>query len=71
MKCIERELDLINISVVSEGFSELLSQKLQEARRKGIACIVAAGNSAARSHSRRRCPECWRSLQSQAQGIPR
>jgi len=44
-ECIERELDLINISVVSEGFSELVSQKLQEARRKGIACIVAAGNS--------------------------
>ena len=42
---IERELDLINISVVSEGFSELVSQKLQEARQKGIACIVAAGNS--------------------------
>ena len=44
-ECIERELDLINISVVSDGFSELVSQKLQEARRKGIACIVAAGNS--------------------------
>jgi len=44
-ECIERELDLINISVVSDGFSELVNQKLQEARRKGIACIVAAGNS--------------------------
>lgn len=44
-ECIERELDLINISVVSDGFSELVSQKLQEARQKGIACIVAAGNS--------------------------
>jgi subtilisin len=44
-ECIERELDLINISVVSDGFSELVSQKLQEARHKGIACIVAAGNS--------------------------
>jgi subtilisin family serine protease len=43
--CIERDLDLINISVVSDEFSELLSQKLQEARQKGIACIVAAGNS--------------------------
>jgi len=30
---------------VSEEFSELLAQKLQEARQKGIACIVAAGNS--------------------------
>jgi subtilisin len=44
-ECIERELDLINISVVSDEFSELLSQKLQEARQKGIACIVAAGNT--------------------------
>jgi subtilisin len=44
--CIERELDLINISVVSDGFSELVSQKLQEARHKGIACVVAAGNTA-------------------------
>jgi subtilisin family serine protease len=44
-ECIERDLDLINISVVSDGFSELVSQKLQEARQKGIACIVAAGNS--------------------------
>jgi subtilisin len=44
-ECIERELDLINISVVSDEFSELLSQKLQEAQQKGIACIVAAGNS--------------------------
>ena len=44
-ECIERELDIVNISVVSDGFSELVSQKLQEARRKGIACIAAAGNS--------------------------
>jgi subtilisin family serine protease len=44
-ECIERDLDVINISVVSDGLSELVSQKLQEARQKGIACIVAAGNS--------------------------
>jgi subtilisin len=44
-ECIERELDLINVSVVSEGFSELVTQKLREARHKGIACIVAAGNT--------------------------
>ena len=44
-ECIEREVDVINISVVSDEFSELLSQKLHEARQKGIACIVAAGNS--------------------------
>jgi hypothetical protein len=45
-ECIQRELDLINISVVTSGFSELVSQKLQEARQKGIVCIVAAGNNA-------------------------
>ena len=44
-ECIQRELDLISVSVVSDGFSELVSQKLREARLKGIACIVAAGNT--------------------------
>jgi subtilisin family serine protease len=44
-ECIERELDLVNISVATDEFSELLSQKLREARQKGIACIVAAGNT--------------------------
>jgi len=45
-ECIERELDLVNLSVVTDGFSELLSQKLQEARLKGIACVGAVGNTA-------------------------
>jgi subtilisin len=45
-ECIEQEVDLINIGVVADGFSELVAQKLQEARNRGIACIVAAGNSA-------------------------
>jgi subtilisin len=44
-ECIERELDLVHIGVVTDEFSELLTQKLQEARQKGIACIVAAGNT--------------------------
>lgn len=44
-ECIRREVDLINISVLSDGFSELVAQKLNEARSKGIACIVAAGNT--------------------------
>jgi subtilisin family serine protease len=44
-ECIEREVDLISISVVSDGISELVSQKLREARQKGIACVAAAGNS--------------------------
>jgi subtilisin len=45
-ECIQRELDVINISVVTNGFSELVSQKVQEARQKGILCVVAAGNNA-------------------------
>jgi subtilisin family serine protease len=44
-ECIERELDLVNISVVIDGSSELVAQKLQEAHHKGIACIAAAGNT--------------------------
>jgi subtilisin len=44
-ECIERELDLISIGVVSEGFSELVSQKLLQARRAGITCIASAGNT--------------------------
>lgn len=44
-ECIARELDVVNISVGSDEISELVSQKLYEARQKGVACIVAAGNS--------------------------
>jgi subtilisin len=44
-ECIERELDVIHIGVVTDGYSELVSQKLQEARRKGIVCIAAAGTA--------------------------
>src|SRR5262249_41943407 len=44
-ECIERELDLISLSVVCEGYSPLLPQKLAEAAARGIACIAAAGNS--------------------------
>ena len=36
---------LIHISVVTDGFSELVSQKLQEARQKGIICVAAAGTA--------------------------
>jgi subtilisin len=44
-ECIERELDVIHMSVVTDGFSELVSLKLQEARQKGIVCIAAAGTA--------------------------
>lgn len=46
-ECIVRELDIVHIGVVCEGFSELVSQKLYEAYHKGIVCIAAAGNTGA------------------------
>jgi subtilisin family serine protease len=43
--CIERRLDIVQIGVSVEQFSELVAQKITEARLNGIACIVGAGNS--------------------------
>jgi hypothetical protein len=45
-QCIERRLDIVQIGVSGEPFSELVAQKITEARMKGIACITGAGNSA-------------------------
>jgi subtilisin family serine protease len=44
-ECIERRLDIVQIGVSGEQFSELVAQKITEARLNGIACIVGAGNS--------------------------
>jgi subtilisin family serine protease len=44
-QCIERRLDIVQIGVSGEQFSELVAQKITEARLHGIACIVGAGNS--------------------------
>lgn len=44
-QCIERRLDIVQIGVSGEPFSELVAQKIIEARLNGIACIVGAGNS--------------------------
>jgi subtilisin len=44
-QCIERRLDIVQIGVSGEHFSELVAQKITEARLNGIACIVGAGNS--------------------------
>ena len=43
--CIERQLDVAQISVSGSRISELLALNLAEARQKGVACIVAAGSS--------------------------
>jgi hypothetical protein len=42
---IERQLDIVNMSLGSGEASELITNKLTEARRNGVACIVAAGNA--------------------------
>lgn len=43
--CIEKQVDVINLSLGSDQRSELVEQRIQQARQLGIACIVAAGNS--------------------------
>jgi subtilisin family serine protease len=43
-ECAARELDLVSLSVGYDEPSELLDQKLGELRRRGIACIAAAGS---------------------------
>jgi subtilisin len=44
-QCIERELDIVNLSLGSSETSELVARKLVELRQHGVACIVAAGNA--------------------------
>jgi len=43
-ECIQRELDVVNISATTEHPSELVAMKLQELRQRGVVCIAAAGN---------------------------
>ncbi|HTV22052.1 MAG TPA: S8 family serine peptidase [Polyangiaceae bacterium] len=43
--CIERQIDVVNMSLGSSEPSEAVEQKLEEVVEHGIACIVAAGNS--------------------------
>jgi subtilisin family serine protease len=44
-QCIERRLDIVQIGVGCEQFSELAAQKITEARLHGIACVAGTGNS--------------------------
>jgi subtilisin family serine protease len=44
-QCIARNLDIVQIGVSSDQFSELVAQKITEARLHGVACVAAAGNS--------------------------
>lgn len=43
--CIEQQIDVVNLSLGGAEPSEALEQQLQRAKRAGVACIVAAGNS--------------------------
>jgi hypothetical protein len=43
--CIKNEVDVVNLSLGSPDKSDLLQDKIIEAKEKGIACIAAAGNS--------------------------
>jgi subtilisin len=46
-QCIERRLDVVHIGVSGDDFSELVAQKITEARMYGVACVVGSGNTGA------------------------
>lgn len=46
--CIEKQIDVANLSLGGAEPSEALEQQIQRAKRAGVACIVAAGNSGGR-----------------------
>lgn len=43
--CIEKQIDVVNLSLGGAEPSEALEQQILRAKQAGIACIVAAGNS--------------------------
>jgi subtilisin family serine protease len=43
--CLETQIDVVNMSLGSGGRSDLMLAKLAQAKRAGVACIVAAGNA--------------------------
>lgn len=44
-KCVEEEVDVVNMSLGGGEKSEMVEQAIEECVQNGIACIVAAGNS--------------------------
>jgi subtilisin len=44
-RCIELQVDIVNLSFGSNQRSELLDDKIREVKELGIACVVAAGSS--------------------------
>jgi subtilisin family serine protease len=43
--CLEMDVDIVNLSLGTPQRSLIVEQKLEEAARHGVACIVAAGSS--------------------------
>lgn len=43
-QCIERQIDIVHLGLVTDQFSELAAHKILEARAKGVACVAAAGD---------------------------
>jgi subtilisin family serine protease len=43
--CIERRIDVVQIGVQGDQYSELLAQKISTAQLHGVACIIGSGNS--------------------------
>lgn len=43
--CINEQMDVVNMSLGTGGTSQIVLQKVAQARQQGVACIVAAGNS--------------------------
>ncbi|SDR98699.1 Subtilase family protein [Microlunatus soli] len=43
--CIDQQIDVVNMSLGTGGSSQILLQKIAQAKELGVACIVAAGNT--------------------------
>lgn len=43
--CIDHAIDVVNMSLGTGGSSQIMLQKLAQAKELGVACIVAAGNT--------------------------
>lgn len=44
--CMDAQVDVVNMSLGTGGTSQIVLTKLAQAKERGVACIVAAGNSA-------------------------
>ena len=45
-RCIDDEVDVVNLSLGTDVGNRFVEERLQAAKNRGIACIVAAGNTA-------------------------